>query len=184
MSTIITDNVYNLNGQQILGSSGSIVQCVVARYDTRTTISASNSGNGSEISGLRLTITPRNAANRIICKWMINGEFNNENCVFTVFRNGGLITTSNEWGYNSSTNSRWSGAAPSVYDANNSSTGQNTTVFWSGIAATTSSVYYSPATRSSNTGNYTFYINRTVASAGQNAYETPFSTGVCWEVAV
>jgi hypothetical protein len=185
MSTVITNNVFSVDGRPLLFSSGSIVQCTVVRMDTRTGISCSNSGNGTEITGLRLFITPRSASNRIICKWMMNGEFSNENCVVTIFRNGGLITDGGAQGYNAQGgNTRWSGVSTSVYDQNNDSTGQNTIVTWSGIANTTSSLFFAPAVRSSNSGNYTFFINRTVASNGQNAYETPYSTGVCWEVAV
>lgn len=186
MSTIRTNAVQTVDGRPLLNTAGSIVQCVVVRTDTRTTFSAPGSGNGTVISQLNLTITPRNSANRIICKWMVNGEFNNENALFTIYQDGSLITQSGAQGYNSYSNSRWTGAAPSVYDRNNSSTPQNTVIFWSGIAGSTSSRSYRPAVRSSNSSGRTFYLNRCVASSnnGQNAYEITVSTGVCWEVAV
>ena len=181
MSTIRCNEVQSVDGRVLLASTGSIVQCVTVRTDTRTTFSAPSSGNGTVISQLNLTITPRNSANLIICKWMINCEFNNENAVFTVYQDGSLLST----GRNANSNNRWSGAAVSVYDQNNSSTQQNTTIFWSGTAGSTSSRSYRPAVRSSNTSNRTFYLNRNVGSGnnGQNAYEITVSSGVCWEIA-
>ena len=181
MSTIKCNEVQAVDGRVLLASTGSIVQCVTVRTDTRASFSAPNSGGGTRITQLNLTITPRHSSNIIICKWMINGEFNNENAVFTVHQNNSLLST----GKNADSNSRWSGAAVSVYDRNNSSTPQNTTIFWSGTAGSTSSRSYRPAVRSSNSANRTFRMNRCWSSGnnGQNAYEITVSSGVCWEIA-
>lgn len=185
MSTVRANQIQTLDGRIILDTAGSILQCVVVRYDVRTSFSCPTSGSGTNISGLNLTVTPRNAANRIICNWMINGEFNNENALFTVLQNGAIITTSGAEGYNNNVgNQRWSGMSTSVYDRDNNSTPQNTILTWSGIAGSTISRSYSPGVRSSNTTARTFFINRTVGSTGTNGHEQTYSTGVLWEVAV
>ena len=183
MSILKTDSITTITGKPLLNSTGSIIQTVYVRSDTRTSYASNNSGDGTTISELNLTITPINANNRIICQWMINGELHQDN-VFLIHRDGALITTAGEEGRNSVSNNRWVGYASAFYDQNEDSTASNWMIMYSQIAGTTASRTYAPAVRSSSGTAYTFFLNRTIGSAGQDAYENMVSTGIIYEVVV
>ena len=184
MSTLITDKIINTDNVDILRSTGNIVQIARVRYDVRTTWSAPNSGNGTTITSLNLTITPKRASNRLIIRWNLYGEIQND-VVFLVHRAGALLTTAGEEGYNNNAgNSRWSGFTPQIYDQNNDSTANVITILYSQIAGSTASRTYAPAVRSADGSNYTYYQNRTISSAGQNNYEAGVSFGIVYEVTV
>lgn len=184
MSTLITDKIVNTDNVDILRSTGNIVQIARVRYDARPTWSAPNSGNGTTLTSLNITITPKRAANRLIMRWNLYGEINN-NAVFLVHRDGALITTAGEEGYNNTAgNSRWSGFTPQIYDQNDSSTANVITILYSQIAGSTSARTYAPAVRSSEGTNYTYYQNRTISSSGQSSYEAGVSFGIIYEVTV
>lgn len=186
MSTLNVNNIISTSTQSpILQATGNIVQCSRVRYDSRTTWSSNNSGNGNEITPLRLSISPRNSGNLILCQWVLSGDFHHDN-VFTIFRDGGLITTGGEQGYNTEVgNNRWSGFTSSTYDAASSDTGSTPHhwfIQWFGNADSTSSRVYGPAVRSSSGGNYTLFLNRTGSSTGQDGHEMTVSTGVIYEI--
>jgi hypothetical protein len=161
---------------------GMIVQTVYLRSDTRTTYASNNSGNGTTVSALGITIVPKNANNRIIVQWMVNGELHQDN-VFLIHRDGSLITTSGEEGKSNLSSNRYDGYVSAFYDQNESSTPSNWLIMYSQIAGSTSSRTYAPAVRSSSGSNFTFYLNRTVSDSG-DAYERMVSSGVIFEVAV
>lgn len=185
MSTLYTNNIISqATTTPILQSTGNIVQCNRVRYDSRTTWSSNNSGNGTEISGLRLSISPRHSGNLLLCQWVLSGELSHNN-VFLVFRDGGLITTGGEQGYNNEVgNNRWSGFISSTYDSanDNSSTPHHWYIQYFCNADSTASRFYSPAVRSSEGGNDTLHLNRTYSSGGQDSYEITVSTGVIYEI--
>lgn len=183
MSTLKTNAIQTVAGKPLLNSTGSIIQTVYVRSDDRTSFASSNSGDGTTVSPLGLTITPTNADNRIICQWMINGEIHHNN-VFLIHRDGALITTAGEEGRNSVSNNRWSGYASAFYDQNESSTPSNWMIMYSQIAGTTASRTYAPAVRGSSSTNYTFFLNRTVSSTGSDGNENMVSTGIAYEVVV
>lgn len=162
---------------------GSVVQVKTVRTESRNTYASNNSGNGTTVTDLNLTITPRFSNSLLIMQWMINGEFHHDN-VFLVHKNGSLITTAGETGYNSAVgNSRWSGFMPSSYDPDQNSTSYNSFMQYFCNAGSTAEATFAPAVRSGGTGNFTFYLNRTQGSAGQDDYEVSVSTGVIWEIA-
>jgi hypothetical protein len=186
MSTLYTNNIINpTNNTPILRSTGNVVQCTRIRYDSRTTWASNNSGNGTEITGLRLTISPKFAGNLLICQWVISGDFHHDN-VFTIFRDGALNTTAGEQGYNAELgNVRYSGVAAATYDQAGSDTGSTPHHWYINYLAnadSTASRFYAPACRSSTGSNYTLFLNRTGSSVGQDGHEMTVSTGVCWEV--
>jgi len=177
------NNVITLaSGSQIV-QPGSVLQVKTVRSDSRTTISSNNSGNGTTITQLNLTITPKFSNSLLVMQWMINGEHHQDN-VFLIHKNGSLITTAGEAGYNEeSGNSRWSGFASAFYDQNESSTPSNWFIQYSCIAGATTSTTFAPATRGSSGSSYTFYLNRTFGNTGSDAQETMVSTGTIWEIA-
>lgn len=177
------------SGHKIVGDTGSvyapgmIVQTVYARTDTITTYASNNSGDGTTITDLNISITPTNANNRLICQWMINYEMHHDN-VFLIHRDGVLITTAGEEGRNSVSNNRWVGYSGAAYDNDVNSTTTNGFIMYSQIAGSTASRTYAPAVRSSSATAYTFYLNRVSASTGADTQENAVSTAVIYEVAV
>jgi hypothetical protein len=162
---------------------GSVVQVNTVRSDSRTTLSSSNSGNGNTISQLNLSITPQFSNSLLIMQWMINCELHHDN-VFLIHKNGSLITASGEQGYNAETgNSRWSGFASSTYDQNENSTPENIWLQYFCVSGSKDLATFAPAVRSSSATNYTLALNRTLGSAGVDAFENMVSTGIIWEIA-
>jgi microcystin-dependent protein len=157
--------------------SGSIVQTVVGRNDTRTTYSSNNSGNGTTVSALNLTITPRFANSQIICDWMINGELHQDN-VFLIHKDGAAVANGNSTG-----NSRWMGMMAAFYDQNEDSTPSNWNLkYVDPTLGSTAARTYAPAVRSSSGSNYTFALNGTLSAASQDFYERMVSIGIAYEV--
>ena len=162
---------------------GSVVQVRYVRSDTRTTYSASPSGDGLTITDLAVTITPKFANSRLVMQWMINGECHQDS-VFLMHKNGSLITNTGETGYNSVTgNLRHSGYASAFYDQNEDSTPSNWFLQYSAISGSTSSMTFAPAIRSSSSGTYTLALNRTINGSASDAYESMVSTGFIMEIA-
>lgn len=189
MSTVIVKNINPpsstnnvLSVSPILRYSGSIIQTVVVRSDTRTTYTSLTSGNGTTVSALNLTITPRYADSTLVIEWMMNGEIHHDN-VFVLHKDGNLITTANYEGYNNQAgNQRWSGYVSAFYDRDESSTPSNWNIFYSCPAENTTSRTYAPAVRSSTDTQYTFSLNRTLAGLTQDAHESMVSIGIVHEV--
>jgi hypothetical protein len=169
--------------RNITNPPDSIVQVKYYRTDARNTYTAANSGNGTTITDLNLTITPKYSNSIILMQWMINCEFHHDN-VFLLHKDGALITTSSYEGYNNvAGNNRWSGVASGQYDNDNNSTMYNIFLQYAIPASSTASATYSPAVRASQATAYTFYLNRTQGSAGSDSYEVTISTGTIWEIA-
>jgi hypothetical protein len=178
-STLRFDNWENTLGVPY----GTVLQVKTVRTEARNTYSAPNSGDGTTITDLNLTITPNFSNSLLIVQWMLNGEMDHD-AVILVHKNGSLITTANEAGYNATAgNSRWSGFVPSKYDNDVSSTPENWFIQYFSTAASTSSMTFAPAVRASSATAKTFYLNRAVASAGQDGQEVSVSTGTIWEIA-
>jgi len=163
------------NGTRI-HQQGSIIQTVQVRTDTRTHWSAPNSGNGTPVTSLRLTITPKRADSWIWLRWTVAYEMHHDTS-FLVHQNGSLI------GYNTNRgNTRWSGILTPAYDNNYNSTPQNNSINWFVKAGNTTSRYYDLAVRSSSGGNYTFSLNRTLGSTGTDGHEIGISFGFAREI--
>lgn len=164
---------------------GTIVQTVWARSDTQTTYSSAASGNGTAITALNLTITPKFSSSILMISWMVNGEFQGAawDNVFVIQKDGALITTAGYEGYNSlGGNNRWSGFTGGTYDNDAASTPENYRIqYWIPAGSTTSQTF-APAVRSASATAYTFYLNRTVG-APTASYEVMISTGMIQEIA-
>jgi hypothetical protein len=177
------NNVITVPSGHTIYAPGSVVQVQTVRSDSRTTISSPISGNGTTITQLNLAITPKFANSKLIMQWMINGEMH-ENNVILVHRNGSLITTAGETAYNSEAgNSRWSGVASSIYDADVASTIENYFIQYFCTAGSTSAQTFAPAVRASGGTAYTFFLNRTSAGTLTDNQESTISTGIIWEIA-
>lgn len=167
-------------------SPDQVIQTVYARTSARNSYASAASGNGTTITDLNLTITPRSATSILIMQWMINGEASSAswNMVYLIHQNGALITTAGYEGYNNQAgNQRWSGVAAGMYDNNSDSTMANMIIQYAILTGSINTQTFAPAVRSSNATAQTFFLNRTVGSAGQDNYEAAVSSGVIWEVA-
>jgi hypothetical protein len=178
----VNNNVITVPSGHTLYAPGTVVQVQTVRSDSRTTFASNATGDGTTITPLNLTITPKFANSKLIMQWMINGESNHDS-VFLIHKNGSLITTTGATGYNSeSGNVKWSGVASTSYDNDISTTPSNYFIQYEITSGSTSSQTFAPATRASY-NNLTFFLNRTVNSTGGDYQETMISTGTIWEIA-
>jgi hypothetical protein len=161
---------------------GFVRQFKSIQTSNRSTYSAAVSGNGTAVTDLNITITPKYATSLIILTWMINGE-SSYNVTWTAMKNGVLITDTGYEGYNNNIgNVRYSGLLTPTYDLNDSSTPYNLFLQYAVIAGSTASRTYAPAIRAAGGSAYTLYLNRTVASAGADNQEQTVSTGQAMEI--
>lgn len=175
MITLPTGNYIN--------SPGHVLQTQWVRTSTQTTYAAAVTGNGTTISALAISITPKSSSSLLICSWMINYEVNT-NTVFLAHKDGSLITTSGYQGYNNvAGNVRYSGLIGAMYDADNNSTPSNSYIQYAITSGSTSAASYAPAIRSSGATAATLYLNRPVSSTGADNYEITVSTGIIMEIA-
>lgn len=167
-----------------LYAPGMIVQSQRVRTDVKATYSMPTTGNGTSITDLGLTITPKFSNSLMLMTWMINHEVT-YNMVFTIFQDGALITTSGYEGYNrESGNVRWSGVVSGVHDrADISTTMTNAFIQYAIPAGSTAARTYTPAAKSSDATVNNFFLNRPVAGTGQDTWENGVSTGIIMEIA-
>jgi hypothetical protein len=176
-------NIISLASGTSIYEPNTIIQTVTARSDLRTTYSSPNTGNGTRITELDISIAPRRSSSLILITWMINGEIHHDN-VFTVYQGTDIITTEGFQGFNNQAgNVRWSGVASAFYDRNESSTPSNWIIQYAISAGSTTSRTYSPAVRSSSATAYTFAFNRTLNGSISDSQESMISTGMIMEIA-
>jgi len=159
-----------------LHHEGKVIQTITTRTDVRTTYSAPNSGNGTAITQLRLTITPRRSDSWIWLRWTVFYEMHHDT-VFLAQENGTLIGFNTYRG-----NVRHSGILTPLYDNDYSTTPQQSTINWFVRAGSTSSRFYDLAVRSAGGGNWTFGLNRCLNSAGTDGQEVGVSWGFAREI--
>jgi hypothetical protein len=171
-----TGNTLTMQTGHVIRQPNVYINHWYVRDDTRTTYAANNSGNGTAITGVRLTITPRYSNSTIRLRWTLHGE-GNENIGFLVHRGGSLIGFNTQRG-----NVRHSCIATCLYDQNVDSTPHLTTVDWYDRPGTASSIFYDVAVRSTGGSNYTYFHNRTSGSTGTGNHEIGISFGFAWEI--
>lgn len=167
---------------------GSVVNFNYVEYDGRTGTSCPNNLFVT-IPQMEVEITRKVAGSSFHVVFMINGECTSHDHGFTIHRrvNGGGWSLV---GYNTDIGAqRWSGVNHGWYDRDNNSTPYNASCVWYDPAPSNSTfpvgstMAYTVGTRSSNSGNRTFWINRTDSRIGQNAYENMVSVGYVMEIA-
>lgn len=163
---------------------GSCVQIATVRSDNRVSFLAPNSGGGTTITDLNLTISPRNANSMLQITWMISGECS-ENLNFLIHRGGNLILDSGYEGLNNMAGNTTlsSGYTTAWYDGDQSTTPCTFYIRYCIPAGNTSSRTYAPAVRSSTYGgNQIFYLNRPINNVGTENQENGFSNGIVMEI--
>lgn len=172
-----------INASDYLYLPGTVIRksSIISRLGA--TFASNTTGDGTRITNLDLSVTPRLSNSMLYIQYMINGELHQDN-VFTLLQDGLLITTAGYEGYNNqSGNVRHSGYVAAQYDQNESSTPSNWYIQYFVPSGSTTTRVYSPAVRSSSGTAFTFYLNRTVSSTGSDAYESMQSWGICLEIA-
>ena len=189
MGIAVSGNKIGHIGSDFGAFKGNVVQCRVTRYDVRTSVAFGTSANGVELTGLRVSITPKFSTSMIVCQFQIFGEgtTNAHNYLFNVYKNGSVPTTGSYLGYNSEGgNTSWSGIAMvQSYDSsgNSESTPSTRMFMYHDFPNTTNAIIYAPGIKDSNASNYNFYINRPVSSSGEGSYEVGVSYSTVWEIA-
>ena len=172
-------NVVTLASGTTFSAPGLPVQTIWARTDAKSVYATSASGDGTTITDMNIAITPRYASSLLLITWMINGEMQYNN-TFTAHMNGLMITTVGYQPYNINVgNFYYSGFAAGYYDQDENSTPSNYVIQYAVPAVNTTARTYAPAVR----GGATFTLNRSIGSAGADAYETGISTGTIMEIA-
>jgi hypothetical protein len=169
-----------------LQSPGMVVQTILTRTENFTQYSAPATGNGTTITDLNLTISPKFSNSLLVMQWMINCEIGTAawDTVFLVHKNGSLITTPGYEAYNiNGGNNRWSGLLAGKYDNNVSSTMENYILQYAVPAFDITQQTFAPAIRSANATARTLFLNRTVSTPGTSGFEYTVSSGVIMEVA-
>jgi hypothetical protein len=156
---------------------GTILQFINIRSDAIVSYPFST-GNGTEISALNMTITPRYANSKLLIQWELGYE-SNYNGSIVIWKNGSIMSN----GYNTVIgNQSWSGYATTAYDGGDvaSTPNRNTITFIDSPGVTTATTY-SLAVRSHEAS--TFRLNQAFSNAGANAYENQVSMGYIMEIA-
>jgi hypothetical protein len=170
-----------------LHSPGMVVQTIHTRTDALTQYSSLATVNGTTITDLNLTITPRFSNSLLVMQWMINCEMSPfaTNKVFLIHKNGSLITTLGYEAYNvNGGNNRWSGVLAGKYDVDSDSTLENYIIQYAIPAFGATEQTFAPAIRAANSSAGTLFLNRTVnAATPADGYELAVSSGVIMEVA-
>lgn len=189
MGIAVSGNKIGHIGSDFGAFKGNVVQCKITRYDVRTSVAFGTSVNGIELTGLRVSITPKFASSMILCQFQIFGEgaTSAHNNLLNVYKNGVVPTTGSYLGYNSEGgNTSWSGIAMAQpYDSadNNDSTPFTQSFIYHDFPNTTNTITYAPGIKDSNASNYSFYINRSGGSSGTGSYEVGVSYSTVWEIA-
>jgi hypothetical protein len=155
---------------------GTVANVVTVQTRTQGTYTASNSGDGTIVTPLNITFTPKKAGNKVILEWVVSGEMH-QDTVYLVSRDGVLLPNASN-----GNNNRWAGITAHEYDQNQESTPSNMVVKIVDLNSLATSTTYQLRVRSSDNNTYTFYLNRTVASAGQDSYEAGLSVGTATEI--
>ena len=167
---------------------GSVVNFSYIEYDGRTGTSCPNN-NHIVVPQMEVELERKVAGSSFHIAFMVNGECTSHDHALSIHRR----KNDGSWsllGYNTDVGvQRWSGVNHGWYDRDNNSTPYNMSAIWLDSAPSNSTypvgtrMQYTVGTRSSNSGNRTFWINRTDSRIGQNAYENMVSSGYVMEIA-
>ncbi len=166
-----------MSGSQVLLANSRIIQHVYTRSDLRTTYSANPSGDGTTITALNTSFTPKDGKSIIWLRFVLFGDVHHDTMLLA-HRDGNLIGFNQYRG-----NVRYSGIYTPQYDNDYGSTPNSMTFNWFDQAGGTAARTYAPAIRSSSSGTYTLALNRTVSSTGQDSYEVGISYAQIREIA-
>lgn len=178
-ATAVNANFSNLDGRVTTletRTRGDVVAMAAVQTRVQTTYTAPISGDGTEITPLRITMTPKKAGNQVVLEWVVNGEMH-YNAVYVVTRNGVKLAETTNAG-----NSMWAGVTAQPYDVDVASTPDNAVVKIVDMDSLAVPTTYELRVRSSTTSALTMYLNRTVNSMGADSQEAGLSVGTATEI--
>jgi hypothetical protein len=151
-----------------LRAPDTLTQVIHKRVDTKVTYAipgyvAGTTANGVFIAALDTTITPKFSTSKVLVNMCISFEVHNDT-IFRLYRVVGGVST--EIGTNSTDANRWSGIWHTGFDGDNNSTPTTNTYFFYDTPNTANAVTYRLMCQSSGVAATTFFLNRTVNSAG------------------
>jgi len=159
---------------------GMVIGTTYLRADNKSGWNFATAGQtGTFITDLNSTITPQFSTSKILIQMNISFEVV-QDTVFRLFRNVGGIDT--EIGRNINDANYWSGIWIPGYDGDNSSTPRTNHYFYYDTPGTTFPVTYKLMIQSSGSGASTFWLNRSISSAGQANYEVAISQVILQEI--
>lgn len=185
VTTVNDINTLTIDGGKVVEDGAGIARIVsvvasINTVQTRATgtYSALNTGDGTEIDPLTIIFTPRHAGNKVILEWVVNGE-GDENIGFLVSRNGTLLPNSTD-----ADNNRWAVVATWPFDNDDSSTPSNLVVKIVDEDSLDVESTYRLLIRSTESTEYTFYLNRCIFAEGEDVFENLLSVGTATEIGV
>jgi hypothetical protein len=181
----VSGNTIILPAGHSIISPGSVIQCVITRYDALTTYTTGNSIGGVEMTDLRVSIRPKRSNSMIVCTFQIFGEgASTHDYNMTVFKNG-AVPDGPYAGYNNRADRQfWSGyAMPLPYETDYSSTPFTSTMRYFDFPNTTNEITYAPGIQNSAGTSYLWYLNRCVSGLGSTNVENGVSVSMAWEIA-
>jgi hypothetical protein len=167
-----------------LNAPNTLTQVIHKRVDTKVTYAvpayvAGTTANGVFIALLDTTITPKFSTSKVLVNMCISFEVHNDT-IFRLYRVVGGVST--EIGTNSTDANRWSGIWHTGYDSNDASTPRTNTYFFYDTPNTANAVTYRLMCQSSGVGATTFFLNRTISSAGASGNEVAISQVLLQEI--
>lgn len=192
MSQVSTRFITDLSNNVILSNTGTVLDVQYYRYDARTTFNygypaSENISFTPQTNTHPLRLVLNNVSspdNIVICEWMLSGEENStSNLGCKITRNGSFIAADVGRSGTDSYSLWWQMFANWGFDGDNASTPHSVRILYMGRVGAIGRVEYGLwlADGAAATNN-TYFVNRTVASTGQDSYEVGVTTGVIYEI--
>ena len=159
-----------------VGTAGTVASVNMLQTRTQGSYTAATSGNGTVITPLNITFTPKQAGNKVILEFTVNGE-GPTNMMFIVSRNDVLLADSTD-----ASNNRWAGVANMSHDSDNDSTTNNMSIRILDLNTLATETTYKLQVRASGGTAHTFRLNRSYGSAGADNYEATLSVTTATEI--
>lgn len=155
---------------------GMIIQTVYKRVDTKAVVAFATAGQtGSFITDLDTVFTPKFANSLIHIQMCLTYEVHWDS-VFRLYRGATAI------GINANDSNYWSGTWLPSHDGDNASTPHTKHFFYMDAPGSTAAITYRLMIQSGGIGATSLYLNRSVASAGQQNYEVAISQIIIQEI--
>lgn len=176
MSTLVASKIQNLSGSVLLPTSGSIIQTVYVRTDTRAQYTS-----GTRVTPLDVNITPNATSNLILVEWNINGHVDNNTAINILVNGNPYPSAFPPFGFSLNAltgyNNTLYGYTTPNYDGSANSTLQNTVVIFPLRAEGTNRL---------NIGiqffGLNFFLNRTENGGNVDDYESSVSSVTAYEI--
>lgn len=156
---------------------GMVIQTLYKQVDTITTYAA-GANTTVILDAFDFSITPKYSNSKILLTFDVSFESASHQMVFRLTRNGTAIGNNSTVALNG-----WVGWKNGPYDSNDSTTPQSRVMTYLDSPATTSACAYKLLVIGSAANALTFYLNRSVSTAGTSDNENGTSSVMLQEIA-